>query len=130
MYLHKGGKSMNRNPIIPFVLIMVLGIAAMFLFSFKGLGDSKELAAEQEGGGEKTEEVSSNPEDIYKSAGCIGCHGDSYQGGVGPALTGVGDKLSKEEIEDILVNGKGSMPSGLVTAENAGAMADWLMELK
>lgn len=119
---------MNRNPIIPFVLIMVLGIAAMFLFSFKGLGDMEELAAEKEGGG-KTEEVSSNPEDIYKTS-CIGCHGDKYQGGVGPALTGVGDKLSKEEIVDILTNGTtGGMPKGLV-AGNEEAMADWLMELK
>lgn len=120
---------MNRNPIIPFVLIMVLGIGAMFLFSFKGLGDMKQMAADEEGG-EKTEEVSSNPEDIYTTAGCIGCHGDQYQGGIGPGLKNLGDKLSKEQIEDILVNGQGTMPPGLVSAENAGAMADWLLELK
>ena len=36
---------MNRNPIMPFVIIMVIGVLAMFLFSFKGLGDSKDLAA-------------------------------------------------------------------------------------
>ena len=48
---------MNRNPIIPFVLIMVFGVVAMFLVSFKGLGDMEELAKEQEGGGAETEET-------------------------------------------------------------------------
>ncbi|MDZ5470960.1 cytochrome c (plasmid) [Bacillus sp. 31A1R] len=119
---------MNRNPIIPFILIMVFGVTAMFLVSFKGLGDMKDLAAEKEGG-EKTEEVASNPEDIYQQS-CIGCHGADYSGGVGPALKGVGDKLSAEEIENILVNGQGSMPPGLVKPENAPAMAEWLAEIK
>ncbi|MGD6853650.1 cytochrome c550 [Bacillus infantis] len=121
---------MNRNPLIPFLLIAVLGIGAMFLVSFKGLGDAKDLAAEQEGGGEEqTEEVAANPEDIYKQS-CIGCHGDQYQGGVGPALTGVGDRYSQDEIADIVVNGKGSMPPGLVPQEKAGEMAEWLAGLK
>jgi cytochrome c550 len=121
---------MNRNPIFPFVLIMVIGIAAMFFLSFKGIGDSKDLAAELEGGGEEQaeEQVAANPEDIYKQS-CIGCHGDSYQGGVGPALTGVGERHSKEEIADIVTNGKGSMPPGLVPAEKAAEMADWLSGL-
>ncbi|MFE8703192.1 cytochrome c550 [Cytobacillus sp. FJAT-54145] len=120
---------MNRNPIIPFVLIMVFGVMAMFFLSFKGLGDMDELAAEREGHGEETEEVAANPEDIYKQS-CIGCHGDAYQGGVGPALTGVGDKLSTEQIADILVNGVGSMPPGLVPADKATEMAEWLAEIK
>ncbi|WP_077214002.1 cytochrome c550 [Bacillus dakarensis] len=121
---------MNRNPIIPFVLIMVIGIAAMFLMSFKGLGDMEEIAAEQEGGGEQTDTAAATPEELYQQAGCIGCHGGDYSGGVGPALIGVGDKLSPEEIQDILVNGKGSMPGGLVTAEQAPEMAEWLAGLK
>lgn len=121
---------MNRNPIIPFVVIMVLGVFAMFMMSFKGLGDMEEIAAEQEGGGEQTETVAATPEELYEQKGCIGCHGGDYTGGVGPALTGVGDKLSQDEIVNILVNGKGSMPGGLVTAEQAPAVAEWLATLK
>lgn len=122
---------MNRNPLIPFALIAVVGIALMFFLSFKGLGDGEELAKEKEGGGEKTEEVaSSNPEDLYNAKGCIGCHGDQYQGAVGPKLSGIGDKYSQDEIKDILVNGKGSgMPAGLVAGQE-DAMAKWLSELK
>lgn len=122
---------MKRNPIMPFVAIMVVGVLAMFLISFKGIGDSKQLAEEIENGGkeEQTEQVAaSDPEGIYQQ-NCIACHGDSYQGGVGPALTGVADRLSQEEVEDILVNGKNSMPPGLVPADKAGEVAEWLMGL-
>ena len=48
---------------------------------------------------------------------------------MGPGLVGVGDRLSKEEIEDIVVNGKNAMPKGLVPADKAGEMAEWLSGL-
>ena len=73
--------------------------------------------------------MAANPEDIYKKS-CVSCHGDQYQGGVGPALKGVGEKLSTDEIADIVVNGKNSMPPGLVPADKAGEMAEWLAGLK
>lgn len=120
---------MNRNPIIPFVLIMVIGVVAMFLMSFKGLGDMDEIAAEKENGGAKTEEsASATPEELYGQKGCAGCHGGNYEGGVGPALKGTA--LSVEEITDVLTNGKGTgMPGGLVPGQEA-AMAEWIKSLK
>ena len=120
---------MNRNPIIPFVLIMVMGIGLMFLLSFKGIGDSKDLAKEKEGG-EKTEETAElNPEDFYQQS-CAMCHGNQYEGVSGPALKGVGSKYSKEEIQDILTNGKGAMPPGMAAGKEA-EMAEWIVnELK
>jgi len=120
---------MNRSPIFPFVMIMVVGVVVMLLISFKGIGDSKDLAAELNGSDEKqTETTAVNPEEIYNKT-CIGCHGDQYQGGAGPGLVGVSERLSKEEIEDIVVNGKNAMPPGLVPAEKAGEMAEWLSGL-
>lgn len=122
---------MNRNPIIPFVLIMVLGIAVMFLMSFKGLGDMKEIAEDKENGGEKTEEVANaTPEEMFQQKGCVGCHGGDYKGVTGPSLIGVGDKHSQEELVDILTNGTdGGMPGGLVAGKEA-EMAEWLATLK
>ncbi|TCN24681.1 cytochrome c550 [Mesobacillus foraminis] len=121
---------LNRNPIIPFVLIMVFGIGLMFLLSFKGVGDSKEMAKEQEGGGENTEEVAdASPEELYQQS-CIGCHGDQMQGVSGPALKTVGSKYSKDQIQEILVNGlPGGMPGGLVSG-NEEKVAQWLSEMK
>ena len=121
---------MNRNPVIPYVVIMIFGIGLMFLLSFKGLGDAKEIAAENEAGkGEKTEEVATSPEDIYKKS-CLGCHGNQYQGGVGPSLKNVGDKLSQDQLKSIVTKGKGTMPPNLVPEEQADEMAKWLAELK
>lgn len=122
---------MKRNPIIPFLLIMVLGVFAMFLMSFKGIGDMKEIASEKGGGEEQTEETAAAPEELYQQKGCVACHGGDYQGvGSNPALIGVGDRLSHDEITDILVNGKGTMPQGLLTEEQAPEMAEWLSSLK
>jgi cytochrome c550 len=121
---------MKRNPVIPYILIMVFGIVLVLILSFKGLGDMKEIAKEDGKGDEPTEVAASKPEDIYKQS-CIGCHGDQYQGTVGPALKGVGSKYSKEELMDIVVNGKGTgMPAGLVKQEQAAAMADFLANIK
>ncbi len=120
---------MKRSPLLPFGIIMIVGVLVMLLLSFKGIGDSRDLAAELEGGDEQTDQVAANPEEIYQSS-CIGCHGDQYQGsGSAPALTGVGERLSNEELEDVVVNGRNAMPSGLVSPEQAGDMAEWLSGL-
>ncbi|MFJ5715399.1 cytochrome c550 [Neobacillus sp. NPDC093127] len=121
---------MKKNPAIPYILILVFGIVLVFILSFKGLGDMKEIAKGNKGdGGAKTETASAKPEDIYKNAGCLGCHGDQYQGVVGPSLKGTG--LSKDEVKDILANGKGTgMPAGLVPADQIDAMAEWVSKLK
>ena len=101
---------MKRNPINPYLLIMVLGITAMLLMSFKGIGDMKKIVSKTEGGEEKTEEVALAPEQLYQQKSCVACHGADFQGvGSNPALVGVGDRLSQDEIIDILVNGKGNM---------------------
>lgn len=123
---------MKRNPVHPYWLIMFLGIIAMFLMSFKGIGDMREIASKSEEGREKTEEVSAvAPEELYQQKGCVACHGGDYQGvGSNPALTGVGDRLSKDEIINLLVNGRGNMPGGLVSEDQADEMAEWLSSLK
>lgn len=122
---------MKSNPIIPFLLIAVFGLGLIFFLSLDGLDNSKEMAKEGEGeeqtGGETAGAF--EPEEFYKQT-CIGCHGGNFEGGVGPSLKGIGEKLSKDEIKDVLLNGKGAMPPGLVPAENADAMAEWVSQIK
>lgn len=122
---------MKRNPLIPFALIAVIGIAVMFLMSFKGLGDMEEIAAEQENGGAQTEETADagagDPESSY-AQNCAACHGGNLEGAVGPALKGTA--LSAEELEEIITNGLGAtMPGGLVPGQEA-AMAEWIKSLE
>lgn len=61
---------------------------------------------------------------------CASCHGGNLEGGVGPALTDVGATHSEEEIHEIIMNGKGAMPAGLIDGEEADAVAAWLADKK
>ena len=106
---------MNRNPVMPFIIIMVFGIGLMFLLSFKGLGDAKELAKEKEGREkQKKQKVPLRHLKTFINKTVLLCHGDAYQGGVGPALKGVGDRRSADEVKERDHNGRGAMPAGLV----------------
>jgi cytochrome c551 len=61
---------------------------------------------------------------------CSSCHGKSLEGSMGPNLQHVGGKYSKEQILDILQNGKGQMPGGLVKGGDAETLAAWLADKK
>ncbi len=122
---------MNRNPLIPFLLIAVLGIGLMFLLSFKGLGDHEKLA--NGGEEEKAEDLANaTPEELYQQAGCIGCHGENYQGqGSAPSLIGAGERLGVDGIKKTIQEGRGAMPGGLIQdAEQLDKMAEWVSKLK
>ncbi|WP_172369918.1 cytochrome c551 [Sporosarcina jiandibaonis] len=61
---------------------------------------------------------------------CISCHGNNLEGGGAPALNNIGSKLSETEIHDIIINGQGGMPGGLIKGEEAEAVSKWLAEKK
>lgn len=62
---------------------------------------------------------------------CATCHGGNLQGmGNTPALNDVGSRYSEEEILEIILNGKGTMPPGVVKGEEAEKLAAWLAEKK
>jgi menaquinol-cytochrome c reductase cytochrome b/c subunit len=67
-------------------------------------------------------------------ANCLSCHGSDYQGQASiPALAGVGDKYSKEELADIVANGKGTMMpafANILSAEEIDQIAEWLAKQK
>lgn len=69
-------------------------------------------------------------EELVKSS-CISCHGGNLEGmGNTPSLADVGGRLSEEEIHNVIVNGRGGMPGGLLQGEDAEAAAAWLAEQK
>ncbi|WP_078379671.1 cytochrome c550 [Sutcliffiella halmapala] len=113
---------MNRNPLIPFAFIAVLGLGLMFLFSFIGLDQAEKIASGDDG-----EPVELTAEELYQQNSCIGCHGNDLAGGAGaPALVDVGDRLSPEEIKEVIINGQGTMPAGLANPQEAEVLAEWL----
>ncbi|WP_010678151.1 cytochrome c550 [Bacillus timonensis] len=119
---------MKKNPLIPFALIAVFGIGLMFLLGFVGLGNMDEMANKGE---EAPETAAASPEEVVKST-CAACHGQDLAGqGNAPALKGVGDHLSVEEIQDVITNGRGAMPAGLVKdPAQVQEIANWLVEQK
>ena len=71
-----------------------------------------------------------NAEELYNQSSCAGCHGVDLSGAAGPALTKVGAKYSQEEILQIIEQGQGAMPPGLLKGEDAEAVAAWLAGMK
>ena len=67
-------------------------------------------------------------EKIYSNS-CIGCHGGNLEGKSGPALDKVGGHMTEEEILDVIVNGRGTMPP-MLKGDDAEAVAKWLVEKK
>lgn len=61
---------------------------------------------------------------------CMGCHANDLSGANGPALLGVGNRLSKEEIVETITNGRngGAMPAykDSLSTEEIDQLAVWL----
>ena len=68
-------------------------------------------------------------EGLYKQS-CASCHGVDLKGAVGPDLTKVGSKMTKDQILAQINNGKGAMPPGLLKGADADAVATWLAAKK
>jgi len=65
-------------------------------------------------------------------ASCTACHGVDMSGGGGPALTDVGSRLSADEIKEVIVGGRGTMPGGMFSGsdEELDQLAAYLAEQK
>ncbi|SDM44268.1 cytochrome c551 [Psychrobacillus sp. OK028] len=80
--------------------------------------------------GTTTETASVDAEKIV-SAKCISCHGQNLEGqGNFPALKDVGSRLSQDEILNVIENGRGAMPGGIISGDEAKAVAEWLAAKK
>lgn len=84
------------------------------------------------GNGDKNadEGASVNDAEAIVNKSCISCHGENLEGRNGPALDKIGATLDKEEILDVIENGRGAMPAGLIEGDEAVKVAEWLSEKK
>ena len=110
------------------LLTLLLGTSLVMGLAACGGGNDESKNTDNGGTTETTE--TADAQKIYDQK-CSSCHGGDMKGAMGPNLTKVGSKYSKDEILDILKNGKsGGMPAGLVTGDDAETMASWLAEKK
>lgn len=119
---------MSKNPVLPYAIIAVIGVLAVIIISFVGADQRKTAQNPEENNGGETVELVA--EDIFKS-NCASCHGGDLEGVSAPALNDVGGKYSVDEIDEIIMKGTdGGMPGGLVSAEEAAELAEWLSEMQ
>ncbi|AMV12246.1 cytochrome C551 [Geobacillus thermoleovorans] len=107
-------------------------LATMFLgvsLALAACGGGGDNAGEKNGGSNGGGDTAAAAEQIFKQ-NCASCHGQDLSGGVGPNLQKVGSKYSKDEIKNIIVNGRGAMPAGIIKGEDADKVAEWLAAKK
>jgi cytochrome c len=128
------GKSSAYVTAIILFLVMVVGFTYWLSTTEEQAGGNEASHGEQakEGGGEEGGDSAGGGEaEKVFAQNCASCHGENLGGGAGPALEAVGGKYSKDEILDIIKNGKGGgMPAGLIQGEEAEMVAAWLAEKK
>jgi cytochrome c550 len=128
---------MRGKPLYGYAAIGVVGLTLMLILSFVGVNQKDaRLALEGEEGGQPPQETvdTTDPmalgEQAYKAT-CIGCHGGNFDGPMGNLL-GLGERHTKDDIIHIILEGGGAdypgMPGGLVDADKAAAIAEYLLE--
>lgn len=110
-------------------LLATLFGAALVLGACGG-GDDKASDAPADTNDSGAETSSVDAEKVVQTS-CVSCHGSNLEGqGNAPALDKVGASMSKDEIHDVIINGQGGMPGGMIKGEEADAVAAWLAEKK
>ncbi|PIC63247.1 cytochrome C oxidase Cbb3 [Sporosarcina sp. P13] len=91
---------------------MILSFLAIFYLTWESVVNHDWEAAKVQGAIVEEVEFDTTAEgyEIYQGSSCIGCHGDSFQGGLGLPLTNTG--LTADEIITIAHDGQGGMPAG------------------
>lgn len=97
-------------------LMSFIMILAFFLFA----GCSKE---------EEVPISEIDAEKLYQQK-CSVCHGADLKGDTAADLSKIGNKYSKEEIEEIILKGISNMPKKLYKGAEAEAIAEWLSSMK
>ena len=127
--------SKERRPIkrpLP-TAFMLLAVSAIVYLTWESVANHDWEAQKIQGAivEEADFDMESEGYNIYAESSCISCHGDSFEGGLGPSLVGTG--LSADEIEDIAINGIGdAMPAGTFEGsdEELRELAEFISELE
>ncbi|CAD2070804.1 c-type cytochrome [Phocicoccus pinnipedialis] len=96
----------------------------LFVILLAGCGTTEDRSTVQ-----KETVADSEPGELVYKQTCVGCHGQDLDGRGSSMkdLRHIGSKLSEEDIKNVVINGRRSMPSGLVKDdEELDALVKWL----
>ncbi|NGQ95105.1 YqzM family protein [Brevibacillus sp. SYP-B805] len=125
-------KDMNQNDVIDSAKAFFTSFGILFLVFLIALVGSIYFPPKsgEEAAGGATAPAKVDAAALFK-ANCSSCHGQNLEGIVGPNLTKVGSKYSADEIANIIKNGRGGMPPGMLKkGDEIKAVAQWLSEHK
>jgi len=112
------------------LLALIFG-AGLMLAACGGGDDNADTDTDKSTDSGTTTETASVDAEKIVSAKCISCHGQNLEGqGNFPALNDVGSRLSQDEILSVIEKGQGAMPAGLISGDDAQAVAEWLAAKK
>ena len=109
------------------LLYGIICVALLGFITACGGGDEK---TEQDTTPTEQQEQTADAGDALFQQSCSSCHGGDLVSGSAPHLDKIGAKYTKAEIEEIILNGKGGMPAGILKGEDANAVASWLADKK
>ncbi|WP_165997978.1 cytochrome c [Bacillus sp. Cs-700] len=100
--------------------------------SESGNESASNSTSENENAGESSGEYDATAAEATYQTNCLSCHGENLQGKVGPKLSDIGSRLSKDEILAVIQNGKGQMPGNILRGdtEQEENLASWLADMK
>ena len=110
--------------------LLALLMGATLALAACGSDEAEEKPATNNGSSSETATADAGNETKLYENKCSSCHGQNLEGGLGPALDKVGSSMSQEEIEKIIVSGKGVMPGNTLKGDDVTAVAAWLAEKK
>ena len=109
-----------RSPAKPFALLLVVAAATFGLAQWHPFSPTAPAADDTPAGDTPRGAT------VFASS-CSGCHGEGASGGAGPALAGSG--LTAEEVVSVVASGRGAMPPGIVTGQDAADVAAYVASL-
>ena len=119
---------MRGKPLYPFIVTAILGIGLITILSFVGLYQGNEVANDDEN---DERPAFDDPIELGEHVflqNCIACHGENLEGkGGNPPLKALEGRYTADEIIEIIEGGRGIMPAGLATGEEAAAVAQYLL---
>jgi mono/diheme cytochrome c family protein len=126
-------KDMNQNDVVDSAKAFFTSFGILFLVFILALVGSAIFPpkhGEEAKGGAGAPTANIDAAALFKQ-NCASCHGQNLEGMVGPNLTKVGSKYDEKQIAEIIKNGKGGMPPGMLKKQpEIQAVAKWLSEKK
>ncbi|WP_430790982.1 cytochrome c551 [Virgibacillus flavescens] len=114
------------------IVLLITGVLLGACSSDENSSNNQETDNKEEVNDEAAKSETTNASEAEKvfQNNCAYCHGSDLSGGAGPDLTKVGSRYTKEEIAEIIKNGKKAMPEDLVKGKNVELLASWLAQKK